>query len=183
MMITPNFIEKNVKIWNRKSSIDAKPGQLTPKYSQSVYARNKSKVNFSELLLNSILDLFEKSMTEALFLRLKTDYTQISIQKYEVGDYIPPHEDNYEWLYNLVLTDSKIDGIVIEDKEKQELHFHEDVFGNVIEVNRDCLHWVNPIRDKTRYTAVILCDEIDPLMMRNSTYDDDDDDPEMIYTH
>jgi hypothetical protein len=157
-MITPNFIEKNVKIWNRKSEIDATPDCLAPKYGQSVYLRNKLKVDFSELLLNSILDLFEKSLNKNLFLQLKTDYSQISIQKYEVGDYIPPHVDNYKWLYNLILTDSKIDGLVLEDKEHSRLHFHEDVYGNVIKVKREHLHWVNPIRDKTRYTAVILCD-------------------------
>lgn len=156
-MITPNFIEKNVKIWNRKSSLDTIPGQITPKYSQSVYLQNKFKTDFSELLLNSILDLLEKSLNENLFFQLKTDYTQISIQKYEIGDFIPPHTDSYEWLYNLTLTDSKIDGFVLEDKEAEELHFHEDVYGNVIKVNRECLHWVNPVRDKTRYTAVILC--------------------------
>ena len=82
----------------------------------------------------------------------------IFVQKYQKGEYIKPHVDNYEWQFLMVLTDSELDGIVIEDKTNETLVFHQDEIGNVLKIDRNTLHWVNPVRGDIRYSVVILED-------------------------
>lgn len=81
------------------------------------------------------------------------DYSFIQIQKYEVGDYILPHKDTYP-LFNLVmLSTSSLDGVTVEQRDGT-YKFFPDVTGTFIDIPKFRWHWVNPVREKTRYTAV-----------------------------
>lgn len=81
------------------------------------------------------------------------DYSFIQIQKYEVGDYILPHKDAYP-LFNLVmLSTSSLDGLTVEQRDG-EYKFYPDIAGTLIDIPKFRWHWVNPVREKTRYTAV-----------------------------
>lgn len=81
------------------------------------------------------------------------DYHFIQIQKYEIGDYILPHKDSYPCFGLLTLSTSNLDGIVVEQRDGK-YKFFPDVTGNLIDVPKFRWHWVNPVREKTRYTAV-----------------------------
>ena len=81
------------------------------------------------------------------------DYDFLQIQKYEIGDYILPHKDPYPCFGLLTLSTSTLDGIVVEQKDGT-YKFIEDKAGNLVDVPRFSWHWVNPVREKTRYTAV-----------------------------
>jgi hypothetical protein len=81
------------------------------------------------------------------------DYDFIQIQKYEIGDYILPHKDCYPCFGLLTLSTSNLDGIVIEQRDGS-YKFFPDVTGNLLDVPKFRWHWVNPVREKTRYSAV-----------------------------
>ena len=81
------------------------------------------------------------------------DYHFIQIQKYEIGDYILPHKDSYPCFGLLTLSTSNLDGIVVEQRDGI-YKFFPDVTGNLVDVPKFRWHWVNPVREKTRYTAV-----------------------------
>lgn len=84
------------------------------------------------------------------------DWNFLGIQKYDIGDYISPHEDIYGWHKLLILTSSDIDGLAIQNEEKRKVEFHNDVEGNCFGIPYYSKHWVNPVRDKTRYTCVLM---------------------------
>lgn len=88
-----------------------------------------------------------------LFNITERDYDFLQIQKYEIGDYILPHKDPYANFGLVTLSTSQLDGIVVEGRDKV-YKFYPDVTGNFIDVPRYSYHWVNPIREKTRYSAV-----------------------------
>jgi hypothetical protein len=81
------------------------------------------------------------------------DYDFLQIQKYEIGDYILPHKDPYPSFGLLILSSSNLDGIVVEQRDGK-YKFFNDVAGALIDVPKFSWHWVNPVREKTRYTAV-----------------------------
>ncbi len=81
------------------------------------------------------------------------DYDFIQIQKYEIGDYILPHKDSYPCFGLLSISSSNIDGIVIEQRDKT-YKFFPDVAGTLHDVPKFRWHWVNPVQEKTRYSAV-----------------------------
>jgi hypothetical protein len=81
------------------------------------------------------------------------DYTFIQIQKYEIGEYILPHKDPYPCFGLITLSTSNLDGIVVQQRDST-YKFIPDVAGNFVDVPKFAWHWVNPIREKTRYTAV-----------------------------
>lgn len=81
------------------------------------------------------------------------DYTFIQIQKYEIGDYILPHVDAYPLFNLLTLSSSNIDGLVLEG-DNNIFKFIPDCAGNLVNVPKYRWHWVNPVREKTRYSAV-----------------------------
>jgi hypothetical protein len=100
--------------------------------------------NIPEPLLNFLIKSFK--ITEK-------DYHFIQVQKYEVGDYILPHRDSYP-LFNLVmLSTSDIDGVTVEQRDGKYIT-HPDRAGTFIDIPKYRWHWVSPVRDKTRYTAV-----------------------------
>jgi hypothetical protein len=87
---------------------------------------------------------------------LRDFFSFIQIQRYQIGDYIIPHQDKYhvQRLHLVTLCDSLIDGVTIEDDD-HVLYRVNDVAGQKIESPMYSWHWVNPIADKTRYSLVI----------------------------
>jgi len=81
------------------------------------------------------------------------DYDFLQVQKYEIGDYILPHKDPYPCFGLLVLSSSILDGIVVEQRDGK-YKFFNDVAGTLVDVPKFSWHWVSPVREKTRYTAV-----------------------------
>lgn len=81
------------------------------------------------------------------------DYDFLQIQKYEVGEYILPHKDPYPCFGLITLSTSDLDGIVVQQKDGT-YKFITDKAGNFVDVPKFSWHWVNPVREKTRYTAV-----------------------------
>lgn len=81
------------------------------------------------------------------------DYHFLQIQKYEIGDYILPHKDCYPQFALVHLSTSSLDGLTIEDHDGI-FKFLPDKIGNVVQIPKYRWHWVNPVREKTRYTAV-----------------------------
>ena len=81
------------------------------------------------------------------------DYNFLQIQKYEIGDYILPHKDSYPCFGLLILSNSNTDGIVVQQQDGT-YKFFKDKAGTLINVPKFSWHWVNPIQEKTRYSAV-----------------------------
>jgi hypothetical protein len=105
--------------------------------------------------LSKIYDM-PKELTEFLikiFNIQERDYHFLQIQKYEIGDYILPHKDNYSHFGLTNLSTSSLDGLTVEDHDNV-YKFLPDKTGNIINVPKYRWHWVNPVREKTRYTAV-----------------------------
>lgn len=81
------------------------------------------------------------------------DYEFLQIQKYEIGDYILPHKDSYPCFGLLTISSSNLDGIVIEQRDGT-FKFFPDKAGTLHDIPKFRWHWVNPVREKTRYSAV-----------------------------
>ena len=157
-MITIEEIEENVEEWSDRDEIETfLPEPIKSKYKQALHNRGEEVSIIKPKFIEKILSLFKEKLSETE-VSLLTNYTQICVQKYEKGEYIKPHVDNYEWQFLMVLTDSELDGIVIEDKTNETLVFHQDEIGNVLKIDRNTLHWVNPVRGDIRYSVVILED-------------------------
>lgn len=79
----------------------------------------------------------------------------IQIQKYEPGDFIVPHRDDYEITeLNLVtLTSSEHDGLIVDDGTKNLVKIY-DLAGQKIEFDANAWHWVDPVKD-LRYSLVV----------------------------
>ena len=102
--------------------------------------------NMPEELIDMILQNFDDE--------IKIVHEFMQVQKYEVGDYILPHKDDYLFdlrLFNL--TTSELDGLVCE--KDGVFKFIPDVAGQEIKFNRTDWHWVNPVRQHRRYSLVI----------------------------
>ena len=157
-MITIEEIEENVEEWSDRDEIENfLPDPIKSKYKEAIHDRGEETSIIKPKFIEKIISLFKDKLSEKE-VPLLTNYTQICIQKYEKGEYIKPHTDNYEWQYLMILTDSELDGIVIEDKKNETLVFHQDEIGKVLKINRGTLHWVNPIRSDVRYSVVIMED-------------------------
>ncbi len=85
---------------------------------------------------------------------LRDLYFFIQIQRYDPGDYIVPHRDNYtvKKLHLVTLTTSDCDGLVVE--HNNELIKIFDLAGQKIETDLNDWHWVDPVRD-LRFSLVI----------------------------
>jgi hypothetical protein len=81
-------------------------------------------------------------------------YDFIQIQKYEIGEYILPHKDAYPHFNLVCLSTSKLDGLTLEGVDGI-FRFYPDEAGNKVYIPKYKWHWVNPVREKTRYTAVV----------------------------
>lgn len=114
------------------------------------------KSQFSTLIHEKMPDIlidtiFKKSKFSE---DIRRYYAFIQIQKYEPGDFIVPHADNYEImnLHLVILTTSDKDGFILEHEGK--LHRILDQAGQKIEFDLNAVHWVDPVINK-RYSLVI----------------------------
>lgn len=150
MMIDPGFIESNVT-WRRASPDCAVDYSRVPQYNTAHVNRAHQsdhwdiKSQLRELLIDKFKQLPDYT----------DDWMFLSVQRYDIGDYIPPHEDHFQWHYLLLLSDSDVDGLVLENLHTGRFEFHADRADNMIKIEQHAQHWVNPVRDHARYTAVM----------------------------
>jgi hypothetical protein len=137
-----SFLELNKNSLNFIRRDDMKTEQGTSQFSTLFWdsERQDIPVHIKEFLMK-VFNITEK------------DYSFIQIQKYEIGDYILPHTDPYPLFNLLTLSTSNLDGLVLEGDDKK-YKFIPDTAGNLVNVPKYRWHWVNPVRDKTRYSAV-----------------------------
>ena len=155
-MITDDYIEKNVLEWTDRYLNESVTKKYPSCFKQACYIKSSDVPNqITEELKDELLKIFKENLPIEQSSRIET-YTQISVQKYEIGDYIRPHVDNYQWNYVLCLSDDPANGIVIWNDIENKFIFHEDVYGRILEVPSDTYHWISPIINKTRYTVVLL---------------------------
>jgi len=112
--------------------------------------------SFSTLFSNEERDDIPQEIKDFLvdaFKITKNDYDFIQIQKYEIGEYILPHKDSYPCFGLVMLSTSEKDGLVVQQKDGS-YKFYPDKAGTFVDVPKFSWHWVNPVREKTRYTAV-----------------------------
>lgn len=155
-MITDDYIEKNVLEWTDRYLNESVTKKYPSCFKQACYIKSSDVPNqITEELKDELLKIFKENLPIEQSSRIET-YTQISVQKYEIGDYISPHVDNYQWNYVLCLSDDPANGVVLWDDEKNKFIFHEDVYGKLLEVPSDTYHWISPIINQIRYTVVFL---------------------------
>jgi hypothetical protein len=126
---------------------------------------------FSTLFCNETRDDIPEEiktfLIEKAFKITKRDYDFIQIQKYEIGDYILPHKDPYPCFGLVMLSTSNQDGLVVQGRDNKYTLIPDKV-GTFVDVPKFTWHWVNPVREKTRYSAVYglhpLNDKIDELL-------------------
>lgn len=112
--------------------------------------------NFSTLFFNEERDDIPTELKDFLiktFNITERDYDFLQVQKYEIGEYILPHKDPYPCFGLVMLSTSEKDGLVVQQLDGT-YKFHPDKVGTIIDVPKFTWHWVNPVREKTRYTAV-----------------------------
>lgn len=139
-----NFLEENKTQLNYFRREDVVTDCGTSKFSSLVHDKQKDVHNIPQNVLDFLLKTFNIE---------EKDYHFIQIQKYEIGEYILPHIDCYPNFGLLSLSTSSLDGLVLENNENI-FEFIPDVTGRFTRVPGYKWHWVNPVREKTRYTAV-----------------------------
>lgn len=117
--------------------------------SDDVYKENYK--NIPKDIVDFLINEFRSKSDD-----FKDLWSFMSIQKYNIGDYISPHVDAYNWHKLLILTDSDIDGLTVEDYKEKKLIFYPDKQGTCFSIPSLCMHWVNPVREKVRYSAVLM---------------------------
>lgn len=137
-----NFLEQNKHELNFIKRDDVITELGTSQFSTLFW--NEERKDIPEDIKNFLVQQFK--ITD-------TDFEFLQIQKYEVGDYILPHKDTYPCFGLLILSTSELDGIVVEQTD-HTYKFFKDEMGNMINVPKFSWHWVSPVREKTRYSAV-----------------------------
>lgn len=157
MTITGDYIEENVIEWVDRHELEAGANLPYPSsFKQAAYNKNSDQSSqLSEELKNKLLELFLEKLPIEQSSRIDT-YTQISVQKYEVGDYIKPHVDNYQWNCTIILSDDPSNGVVLWSSIEKKFVFIADSYGKLTEIPSNTYHWISPIRNQTRYTVVLL---------------------------
>ena len=159
-MITIEEIEENVEEWIENKDGVLSTNNIKSKFKQAIYDRSDdtSIENISTIkpkLVKKIVSMFNENLPEK-HKDVLSRYTKMTIQKYEKGEYLKPHTDIYEVHFLMILTDSEMDGITIEDQRNRCLVFHQDEIGKVLKIQRNSLHWVNPVRGGVRYSVAIV---------------------------
>lgn len=112
--------------------------------------------NFSTLFCNEEREDIPEELKQFLietFNITQRDYDFLQVQKYEIGEYILPHKDPYPCFGLVMLSTSDKDGLVVQQRDGS-YKLHPDKTGTIIDIPKFTWHWVNPVREKTRYTAV-----------------------------
>lgn len=148
MQITINniydYLQSNKNSLEFKQRDDVVTECGTSKFQSLIYDKQAEIYNIPEEIKQFLLNSFNIK---------ERDYHFLQIQKYEVGDYILPHKDCYPQFALLHLSTSALDGLTIEDHDGI-YKFLPDIAGNLVQIPKYRWHWVNPVREKTRYTAV-----------------------------
>ncbi len=139
-----NFLETNKKDLNFIRRDDVTTEQGTSRFSTLFWDEEGGKTDIPISIKEFLMKVF--NITEK-------DFSFIQIQKYEIGEYILPHVDSYPLFNLLTISSSDIDGLVLEGEDKI-FRFIPDKAGNLVNVPKYRWHWVNPVREKTRYSAV-----------------------------
>lgn len=152
-----NYLEENKKDLNFIRRDDVQAGDFgTSQFSTLFF--NEKRNDIPEEVKEFLVKTFNIT---------KRDYDFIQIQKYEIGDYILPHKDPYPCFGLLMLSTSTLDGLVVQGRDNKYTLI-PDKAGTFVDVPKFTWHWVNPVREKTRYTAVYglhpLNDRIDELL-------------------
>lgn len=137
-----SILEQRKKDLNFISREDVVMEFGTSKFSTLFYTDDKNDI--PEDILNFLIKQF--NVTD-------NDYDFIQIQKYEIGDYILPHKDSYPCFGLVMLSTSDKDGLVVQQRDGT-YKFYPDKAGTFVDVPKFSWHWVNPVQEKTRYTAV-----------------------------
>jgi hypothetical protein len=137
-----NYLEQNKHTLNFIKRDDVVTEMGTSKFSTlfSDYTNDDIPLEIKQFLVKQF------NITEK-------DYNFLQIQKYEIGEYILPHKDSYPCFGLLILSTSNTDGIVVQQQDGK-YKFYKDEAGALINVPKFCWHWVNPVQEKTRYSAV-----------------------------
>jgi hypothetical protein len=139
-----DYLQENKKNLNFKQRDDVVTECGTSKFQTLFYDKKAQFYDIPEEVKNFLIKSFNIQ---------ERDYHFLQIQKYEVGDYILPHKDCYPQFALLHLSTSSLDGLTLEDHEGK-YKFLPDIAGNLVQIPKYRWHWVNPVREKTRYTAV-----------------------------
>lgn len=154
MNLIPNFITNcddivKICIENKDKFIPRREmgghgGPLTVFSRFSTYYNDKMEDWFIDLI-------FENSNFDS---DLRDLYSFIQIQRYDPGDFIVPHRDNYyiKKLHLVVMTNSEYDGLTLQN-EKDLIKIY-DKAGQKIDADFNNWHWVDPVKD-TRFSLVI----------------------------
>ena len=152
-----DMIERNVQ-WHRPALESSMEHTKYPRYNLAYYENPSIQVlegdeqplnNMTPQLTEWVLSQFTKEI------EVPDNWSYVGVNRYDQGDYIPPHYDPWPWHALMVFTSSEHDGIVIEDKEEKRFNFYNDTPGRVLHIEQCATHWVNPVRDAPRYSAVV----------------------------
>ena len=136
------YLEENKKDLKYIERTDVVTDHGVSKFSTLLH--DKKQQNIPKPLLDFLLKTFNIN---------ERQYHFIQVQKYEVGDYILPHKDCYPLFGLVMLSTSSIDGVTVEQRDGTYITY-PDKIGTMIDIPKYRWHWVSPVRDKTRYTAV-----------------------------
>ena len=139
-----NYLEENKKNLNFRQRDDVVEACGVSKFQTLFYDKKNKFFDIPEEVRLFLIKVFNIR---------EIDYHFIQIQKYEIGDYILPHKDNYPHFALVHLSTSSLDGLTLEGLDGT-YKFYPDQTGNLINIPKYKWHWVNPVREKTRYTAV-----------------------------
>lgn len=145
-----------ITIDNIYDYLEANKHQLNFIERTDVVIEDFGTCSFKTLFYNEERDDIPKEVKDFLiksFNITERDYDFIQIQKYEIGDYILPHKDPYPCFGLMMLSTSEKDGLVVQQLDGT-YKMYSDKAGTIIDVPKFTWHWVNPVREKTRYTAV-----------------------------
>jgi hypothetical protein len=139
-----DYLQENKNNLKFKQRNDVVTECGTSKFQTLFYDKTNKMFDIPEEVKNFLIKSFNIQ---------ERDYHFLQIQKYEVGDYILPHKDCYPQFALIHLSTSNMDGLTLEDRDGN-YKFLPDIAGNLVQIPKYRWHWVNPVREKTRYTAV-----------------------------
>jgi len=126
--------------------------KFTCRYSETPFVNFIGRSRFKTLSDNNmpkeLKEMVLKNVPENEF-----NYSFIQIQRYDPGDFILPHKDNYVSQLRLFnLTSSQVDGLCIESGDTF-IHILDHA-GQEIIFDPLAWHWINPVKEQ-RYSLVI----------------------------
>lgn len=154
MELIPNFVRNHKEIveYCLRNTDKFIPRRLDQGHQGPLPISSKFSSFKNESMDDNFIDLIFKDCDFDPDLR--DLYYFIQIQKYNPGDFIVPHRDNYNVrkLHLITLTTSEVDGLILENGI--DLIKIYDLAGQKIESDLNDWHWVDPVKD-LRFSLVI----------------------------